>query len=43
VWQQGVHTMATPESRDVTVNIDILPPLTRQDGQCIADELAGKR
>jgi tyrosyl-tRNA synthetase len=41
VWQQGVHTMATPESRDVTVNIDILPPLTRQDGQRIADELAG--
>ncbi len=41
VWQQGVHTMATADSRDVTINIDILPPLTAADGQRIADELAG--
>ncbi len=41
VWQQGAHTMVTAGAQDVTVNIDILPPLTRLDGQAIADELAG--
>ena len=41
IWQQGAHTMVTADSRDITVNIDILPPLTRQDGQAIAAELAG--
>ncbi len=41
VWQQGVHTMVTPASCDITVNIDILPPFTRQYGQLIAGELAG--
>lgn len=40
IWQQGVHTMATPDSRDVTINIDILPPLTAADGRRIAGELA---
>lgn len=40
VWQQGVHTMVTSNSRDVAVNLDILPPVTRKQGEKIAAEFA---
>ena len=35
VWQQGVHTMVSPASHDIVVNVDILPPVTRKQGEKI--------
>lgn len=40
VWKQGVHTMVDHNSRDVAVNLDVLPPVTREEGEKIARELA---
>lgn len=39
VWLQGEHTKVTPATRDVTINIDILPPATRQEGEQAVQEL----
>ena len=39
VWKQGEHTKVTPETRDVTINIDILPPATRAEGEAAVQEL----
>lgn len=40
VWQQGAHTMVSKETENALVNIDILPPVTPEEGRKIADELA---
>ncbi len=39
VWKQSVHTMVSRDSRDVAVNVDVLPPVTRSQGEKIAQEL----
>ncbi len=31
VWRQGVHTLMGPESRFVAINVDGLPPATREE------------
>ncbi|MDH3524129.1 MAG: tyrosine--tRNA ligase [Acidobacteriota bacterium] len=41
VSQQGVHTSVAAESADVLLSIDVLPPVTRADGDRIASEAAG--
>lgn len=40
VWKQGSETMVTDESKNVSINIDILPPVTREEGEEMAKELA---
>ena len=40
VWKQGTHTMVTKSSRDIAVNVDVLPPVTREEGEQIAQELS---
>lgn len=42
VWQQGAHTAVTRDTRDVAINIDVLPPVTREEGMRIAEELAAQ-
>ena len=39
VWKQGEHTKVTPETRHVTINVDILPPATRKEGEAAVREL----
>jgi len=39
IWRQGEHTKVTAETRDVTMNIDILPPATRAEGEQAVREL----
>lgn len=40
-WRQGDHTKITPETSNVAINVDCLPPVPRQEAQLITDELAG--
>ncbi len=40
IWRQGEHSKVTAESRDVTMNIDILPPATREEGEQAVREMA---
>lgn len=40
VWQQGAHTVVSRETENVVLNIDILPPITAEEGRSIADDLA---
>jgi tyrosyl-tRNA synthetase len=39
VWRQGEHTKVTRQTRNITMNIDILPPATREEGERAAQEL----
>lgn len=39
VWRQGEHTKVTPQTTDVTINVDILPPATRAEGEAAIREL----
>lgn len=39
VWRQGVHTMVEPETINAIINIDILPPVTYEEGTKAAVEL----
>jgi len=38
-WLQGEHTKVTRQTRDVTINIDVLPPATREEGERAVQEL----
>jgi tyrosyl-tRNA synthetase len=39
VWRQGVHTMVEPETINAVINIDVLPPITYEEGEKAAGEL----
>ena len=39
IWRQGEHTKVTRQTRDITMNIDILPPATREEGERAVQEL----
>jgi DNA/RNA-binding domain of Phe-tRNA-synthetase-like protein len=40
-WRQAQHTILTPESRHVAINVDGLPPITAREIEAICEELAG--
>lgn len=40
-WRQANHTLVVPETRAVEVNVDGLPPVTRDEVEQICQELAG--
>jgi DNA/RNA-binding domain of Phe-tRNA-synthetase-like protein len=40
-WRQAQHTILTPESRHVAINVDGLPPVTTRETEAICEELAG--
>jgi DNA/RNA-binding domain of Phe-tRNA-synthetase-like protein len=40
-WRQAQHTILTPESRHVAINVDGLPPVTARETETICEELAG--
>ena len=40
-WRQAQHTILTPESRHVAINVDGLPPVTARETEAICEELAG--
>jgi len=40
-WRQGDKTKITPETANVAINIDCLPPILRQEAEELAGELAG--
>jgi tyrosyl-tRNA synthetase len=40
VWRQGVHTVIDPDSRNVTINLDVLPPATPAEAQAALEEMA---
>jgi DNA/RNA-binding domain of Phe-tRNA-synthetase-like protein len=40
IWRQGDKTKVTPQTKSVTINLDILPPATREEGTAAAQELA---
>jgi DNA/RNA-binding domain of Phe-tRNA-synthetase-like protein len=40
-WRQAQHTILTPESRHVAINVDGLPPVTVVETEAICEELAG--
>ncbi len=39
-WRQAQHTILTPESRHVAINVDGLPPVTAEEIELICGELA---
>jgi tyrosyl-tRNA synthetase len=39
IWRQGEHTKVTEATRDVTINVDILPPASREQGEAAVAEL----
>jgi len=39
-WRQAQHTILTPESRHVAINVDGLPPVTARETEAICEELA---
>jgi DNA/RNA-binding domain of Phe-tRNA-synthetase-like protein len=41
-WRQGDATKISPSSRDVLLNIDCLPPVSRAEAEELVSELAGK-
>ena len=40
-WRQAQHTILTPQSSHVAINVDGLPPVTVQETEAICEELAG--
>lgn len=38
-WRQGDKTKLTPETRNVAINLDCLPPVTRQEVEVVVNEL----
>jgi DNA/RNA-binding domain of Phe-tRNA-synthetase-like protein len=40
-WRQAQHTILTPQSRHVAINVDGLPPVTAGETAAICEELAG--
>jgi DNA/RNA-binding domain of Phe-tRNA-synthetase-like protein len=40
-WRQGDQTKMLPESKDLAINIDCLPVVTREKAEAITSELAG--
>ena len=40
-WRQGDHTKLLPETTDVAINVDCLPPVLPPDAEAITRELAG--
>jgi DNA/RNA-binding domain of Phe-tRNA-synthetase-like protein len=40
IWRQGDQTKVTSETESVTINLDILPPVTREEGTEAVQELA---
>jgi lysyl-tRNA synthetase class 2 len=40
VWQQGIHTSVSQYTNDAAINIDILSPVTPEQGEEIARELS---
>jgi DNA/RNA-binding domain of Phe-tRNA-synthetase-like protein len=40
-WRQAQHTILTPESGHVAINVDGLPPVTTREIEAICEELAG--
>jgi lysyl-tRNA synthetase class 2 len=40
-WRQGYQTRLSPETSDIAINIDCLPPFTGSDAGAITAELAG--
>jgi len=40
-WRQGDATKITPATRKVLINIDCLPPVSREEGERLVVELAG--
>jgi DNA/RNA-binding domain of Phe-tRNA-synthetase-like protein len=39
-WRQAQHTILTPESRHVAINVDGLPPVTVTETEAVCEELA---
>ena len=39
-WRQAQHTILTPESRHMAINVDGLPPVTAGETEAICEELA---
>jgi len=39
-WRQAQHTILTPESRHVAINVDGLPPVTARETEAVCEELA---
>jgi DNA/RNA-binding domain of Phe-tRNA-synthetase-like protein len=39
-WRQAQHTILTPESSHVAINVDGLPPVTARETEAICEELA---
>lgn len=40
VWRQGVHTAVDVDSRNVTINLDVLPPAGMSEARAAAEELS---
>jgi DNA/RNA-binding domain of Phe-tRNA-synthetase-like protein len=40
-WRQGDHTKLMPETANVAINVDCLPPVARGEACAITEELAG--
>ncbi|MEE8522826.1 MAG: tyrosine--tRNA ligase, partial [Thermoanaerobaculia bacterium] len=40
IWRQGAATRITPQSTQVAVNVDVMPPATMAEGLAAAEELA---
>jgi len=39
-WRQGYQTRLTPATRDLAINVDCLPPFSRDDARDLTSELA---
>jgi DNA/RNA-binding domain of Phe-tRNA-synthetase-like protein len=39
-WRQGDHTKLLPETKDVAINVDCLPPVAKGEAGAITEELA---
>lgn len=40
-WRQGDHTKLMPDTADVAINVDCLPPVAKGEAGAITEELAG--
>jgi len=40
-WRQGDHTKLLPDTTDVAINVDCLPPVAKGEAGAITEELAG--
>jgi DNA/RNA-binding domain of Phe-tRNA-synthetase-like protein len=41
-WRQGFQTRLMPETRNIAINVDCIPPFSRADAQAMTAELAGQ-